>query len=671
MTIKPITTLLIANRGEIARRVIRTARAMGIRTVAIYSDPDAGSPHVSDADLAVPIGGASTAESYLVWQKILAAAQRVGADAIHPGYGFLSENAEFAEACASAGIRFVGPSPHSMREMGLKDRAKEWARKAGVPVLPDATITGDNPEEWADAAREVGFPLLVKAVAGGGGKGMHLVESQDKLNDAVASSRREGASLFGNSTVFLERYLQLSRHIEIQVFGDDHGNAIHLGERECSIQRRHQKVLEESPSPVITPEVRERMGATAVSLVTELGYVGAGTVEYLYDDETGGFYFLEMNTRLQVEHPITEEVTGLDLVALQLRVARGEPLALTQKDIRFSGHAIEVRLYAEDPSQDYLPTPGPLYFYEHPVCAGIRYEDGVSAPTQISSFYDPMIAKVISFADNRMDAAAALACALDATKVHGVRTNRSFLAALLRDPDYLVGQTRTDFLEHHPDLLDPPSATPGAVHLAAAVAVSAARRGADHPLRNVAGPGFRPMPAHPLASAVWRREGDEQALSIGYRLGAWSGDTDLLIVVEGQEHRCTLRHLRGEGVTVGYAGVDYPCTVRTYPDGSVWVNDVTSQSAWRPEPRLPGPDSAAGPSALGPVNDIPGTVVSVNVAAGDTVTAGQKLVIVEAMKMEHPATAAVDGKVEAVHVSVGQYVDAHTVLVTLAAEDGQ
>jgi len=661
-----ISTLLIANRGEIARRVIRTARAMGIRTVAVYSDPDARSPHVTDADFAVPIGGASSAESYLVWEKILDAARRTGANAIHPGYGFLSENAEFAEACAAAGILFVGPSPDSIREMGLKDRAKEWARKADVPVLPDAVITGDDTATWEAAAAEVGFPLLVKAVAGGGGKGMRLIECADDVIESVASARREGANLFGNPTVFLERYLKFSRHIEIQVFGDKHGNAVHLGERECSIQRRHQKVLEEAPSPVITPEVREKMGSTAVSLVRELGYVGAGTVEYLFDDETGGFYFLEMNTRLQVEHPVTEEVTGLDLVALQLRVARGEPLGFGQSEVRIDGHAIEVRLYAEDPANDYLPTPGMLHHYTHPVRTGIRYEDGIAAPAEISPFYDPMIAKIISHADNRAEAAFALAAALDGTQMHGVRTNRAFLAALLRDPDYLAGATRTDFLDHHQHLLDPPMATAWPVHLAAAIAVSTARRAGADPVRGHARPGFRPLATRLLTRATWHRAGQDAALQVGYRLGGWQGETDLLLDVDGVVHEFTLRDLDVDGVRVHYDGVDYPCTVRVHSDGSVWVNDASSQSGWQQEARLPDPGDATA-AALGPVNEIPGTVVDIAVEVGDRVTAGQKLVVIEAMKMEHPATAAVDGTVEQIHVTVGQYVDAHTVLITLAA----
>ncbi|WP_206029838.1 biotin carboxylase N-terminal domain-containing protein [Rhodococcus sp. IC4_135] len=664
----PINTLLVANRGEIARRVIRTARAMGIRTVAVYSDPDARSPHVTDADFAVAIGGSSSADSYLKVDKILDAARRTGADAVHPGYGFLSENPEFAEACEAAGINFVGPSAQSMRVMGLKDRAKEWARKADVPVLPDAVITGDDTSEWESAAAEVGYPLLAKAVAGGGGKGMRLIERSEDLVDSVASSRREGANLFGNSTVFLEKYLRYSRHIEIQVFGDKHGNAVHLGERECSIQRRHQKVLEEAPSPVIGPDARERMGSTAVSLVRELGYVGAGTVEYLYDDETGGFYFLEMNTRLQVEHPVTEEVTGMDLVALQLRVARGETLGFEQSDVRIDGHAIEVRLYAEDPANDYLPTPGQLHRYTHPDRIGLRYEDGIVAPAEISPFYDPMIAKIVAHAGNRTDAAFALASAIDATHVHGVTTNRSFLASLLRDPDFLDGATRTDFLDGHPYLLNPAARTAERVHLAAAVAVSTSRRAAHDPMRGHARPGFRTLAARTLTHATWHRLGDDTAIEIGYHQNGWSGDADLEVEIDGTRHEFRLLDLTSDSVRVQYDGVDYPCTVVIHPDESIWVNDSSSQSGWRRSPRLPDPDSGAA-TALGPVNDIPGTVVAIAVEIGDVVTAGQKLVTVEAMKMEHPAAAAVDGTVEHIHVEVGQYVEAHTVLVTLSAVD--
>jgi len=383
---RQIRTLLVANRGEIARRVIRTARAMGIGTVAIYSEPDAGSPHVTDADRAVPLRGATAAETYLDVTKVLDAAQRARADAVHPGYGFLSENAEFAEACAVAGLLFVGPDPRTMREMGLKDRAKAIARAAGVPVLPDAAVPGDDPAAWLAAAQGVGYPLLVKATAGGGGKGMRRVSGAADLVDAVEGARREAASSFGNATVFLERYLTTPRHIEIQVFGDQHGSALHLLERECSVQRRHQKVLEEAPSPAVDEAVRASMGQTAVALVRELGYVGAGTVEYLLDDSGPDpeFFFLEMNTRLQVEHPVTEQVLGLDLVRLQLEVAMGLPLQLRQDDVVPRGHAIEVRLYAEDTARDFLPTPGALLGYDHVDLPGLRYEDGVWQPPPVS-----------------------------------------------------------------------------------------------------------------------------------------------------------------------------------------------------------------------------------------------------------------------------------------------
>jgi len=662
----PIRTLLVANRGEIARRVIRTARARGIRTVAVYSEPDARSPHVADADLAVALGGTTSAESYLDGSKILAAARASGADALHPGYGFLSENADFAEACADAGILFVGPSPDSMREMGLKDRAKEIARKAGVPVLPDAQISGDDPEEWRGTAQEVGFPLLVKAVAGGGGKGMRLVEAVDDLVEAVAAARREAGSSFGNSEIFLERYLQQARHVEVQVFGDAHGGAVHLGERECSVQRRHQKVLEEAPSPVVGPELRERMGSTAVALVRELGYLGAGTIEYLLDDRTDEFFFLEMNTRLQVEHPVTEEVTGLDLVALQFRVAQGEPLGVDQADVAPRGHAIEVRLYAEDPARGYLPTPGPLYRYSHPDRPGLRFEDGVAAPGEVSPFYDPMLAKVIAYAGTRAEAAAALAAALDETQVHGVVTNRAFLAALLRESDFLAGETRTDFLDLHPGLLTPPPATPRIVHLAAAVAVSVAGRRAADPVTGFAPPGFRPLAAELLTRAEWRPDGGE-ALTVGYRLGAASGDTDLVLEVDGERHELTLLDLGVDGVRVRYEHVDHRCAVASHPDGSWWVNDVREQSSWYPVPRLPDAQAAVA-GASGPVADMPGTVVHVAVEVGQQVTAGQTLVVLEAMKMEHATAAAADGVVEEIHVSVGEYVAAQTTLVTLSQE---
>ncbi|MGH3344491.1 MAG: acetyl-CoA carboxylase biotin carboxylase subunit, partial [Carbonactinosporaceae bacterium] len=485
---REIRTLLVANRGEIARRVMRTAHVMGIRTVAVHSDPDTSAPHVADADLAVPLGGASAAESYLDRAKILDAARRSGADAVHPGYGFLAENAEFAEECAAAGLNFVGPSPEAIRAMGLKHRAKQLAREAGVPVLPDGQITTEDRNDWRAAADLVGYPLMVKAVAGGGGTGMRLVGNGGHdgraLVDAVESARREAQGAFGDDRVFLERYLRGPRHVEVQVFGDLAGNVLHLLERECSIQRRHQKVVEEAPSPAVSPQLRARMGEAALALARALGYAGAGTVEFLLDQH-GTFYFLEMNTRLQVEHPVTEEVTGLDLVRMQLEVAQGHPLPVSQADIAARGHAIEVRLYAENPARGFAPSFGPLWTYRHAATArevpGIRYEDGVAAGGEISPFYDPMLGKVIAHAATRTEAALRLRRALAGMRLHGPATNRDFLVALLDDPDFLAGETSTAYIETHPGLRSPgvpgqAAGSPTVAHLVAAVAVTAHRR---------------------------------------------------------------------------------------------------------------------------------------------------------------------------------------------------
>jgi len=672
----PIRTLLVANRGEIARRVTRSGRQMGIVTIAVYSDADADAPHVRDADLAVPLGGATATESYLDHAKLLAAAAASGADAIHPGYGFVSENADFAQACTDAGLTFVGPSPDTIRQMGIKDHAKAVAYTAGVPVLPDAAVTGDDENDWLSAADTVGFPLLVKATAGGGGKGMRRVTDRAGLADAVRSARREAGNSFGDPTVFLERYLPTARHIEIQVFGDTHGNAVHLFERECSVQRRHQKVLEEAPSAAVTPELRARMGDTAVALVTQLGYVGAGTVEYLLD-QTGPeprFYFLEMNTRLQVEHPVTEQITGTDLVRWQLQVAMGEPLPATQDELAVTGHAIEVRLYAEDPAQDYLPTPGALLRYHHDQADGLRFEDGVTAPCEVSSYYDPMLAKVIAHAPTRTEAAARLAAALSSSQIHGTTTNRDFLTAILRDPDFLAGATHTDFLDRHPHLTRPRSgAATGDLSvladLAAAIATTTTRRRLDDPVTGHAPPGFRLLPGAPATRATWSRLDHEPSdLDVTYRLRGKSenGCETLDMTVHGQAYRFALRSLGPDAVRVIAGGLDRRYEVARYDDGTVWVNSRTGQTGWRQQPRLPGP--AENQDAAGPVSNLPGTVVAVHVQPGDHVVTGQKLVVLEAMKMEHTITAAADGVVETVHVAVGQNVPPQAALVTLTGD---
>jgi propionyl-CoA carboxylase alpha chain len=678
-----IRTLLVANRGEIARRVFRTARTMGIRTVAVYSEPDASARHVRDADVAVGLGGSTAAESYLDAGRVLGAARRAGADAVHPGYGFLAENAGFAAACADAGLVFVGPGPEAIRTMGLKHEAKAAARAAGVPVLPDGAV-GESAEDWLLAAKSVGFPLLVKAAAGGGGKGMRLVRGPDELADAVTGARREAASAFADGRVFLERYLPGARHVEVQVFGDTSGTVVHLGERECSVQRRHQKVLEESPSPAVTPALRERMGASAVALAAALGYAGAGTVEFLLDDATGEFFFLEMNTRLQVEHPVTEEVTGYDLVRLQLEVAAGLSLparlvSAGSADAR--GHAIEARLYAEDPARDFTPTFGRLHRYAGPHLPGVRYEDGVAGGSELSAYYDPMLAKVVAHAPTRAEAAARLRRALAGMHLHGPRTNRDFLVALLADPDFLAGATRTDFVPEHPALLSPAPATPEVVHLAAAVAVTAHRRRAAAPVAGFAPPGWRLRilgDARAGTAARWQRADADPSgagwREVRYRLGAGSGETELVLGVAGAEHTLELGGLGPDGVRVGFEGVHRQCTVHVHPaaDGAgteVWVNDPDGQTAWREQQRLP--IAAAAAAGGGPTSEVPGTVSAVLVTPGDRVRAGQPLVVLEAMKMEHPAVAVGDGVVAEVHVEVGQYVQAHELLVTLAAaEDG-
>lgn len=651
-------TLLVANRGAIARRIFRTAKEMGIRTVAIFADADASAAHIGDADLAVPIGGRASADSYLDIGKVLEAAERAGAQAIHPGYGFLSENPDFAQACADAGLVFIGPSPQVIRRMALKDRAKEVARAAGVPVQPDAPASGHSPADWRAAGDSVGYPLLVKAVAGGGGRGMRLVKQATDLPDAIRSARREALSAFGNDEVFLERFLVPARHIEIQVVGDLQGQVVHFGERECSVQRRHQKVLEEAPSAAIDAGIREVMGQTSVGLVKHLGYTGAGTVEYLYDDRSKEFHFLEMNTRLQVEHAVTEEAYGVDLVRLQLEVSAGLPLAITQHQIAPARHAIEVRLYAEDPARDFLPAPGVIRRYAHPARRGIRYEDTLARSGEIPAFYDALLAKVIATAMSRDEAARQLAAALEQTVVHGTPSNRDFLIALLRDEDFRNATTSTDFLEHHAALRVPPPATPRIVHLAAAISTQLARA-----RKSAVPPGFRVMPGGIGPAARWRGP-DGDVLEVAYRMTAYEPDrSELLLDLQGSSYTCTVRDLRPDHVRVTLDGIERPCAVARYDDGSVWVNDPAAQSRWERLTRL---GVARSPAISGsPVAEMPGTVVSVLVTAGQHIKAGEPLVVVEAMKMEHPARASHDGVVTAIHVEVGQYVEMHAALVTL------
>ena len=639
------STLLIANRGEIARRVIRGAREMGIRTVAVYVDADADAPFVKDADQAVRLPG-----SYLDGKAVLEAARSTSAEAIHPGYGFLSENAGFAADVTAAGLAWVGPSPEVIEQMGDKLAAKALAEKAGVPTLPGS----EDPE----AGDEVGYPLLVKAAAGGGGKGMRIVESPGDLEEAVASARREAASGFGDDRVFLERYVARARHIEIQILGDAHGSVVHLGERECSIQRRHQKILEESPSPRVDPAMRAAMGDAALSLAQVLGYQSAGTVEFLVDDDTGEYFFLEVNTRLQVEHPVTEAVTGIDLVREQLRVAAGESLGYGQDDIRFEGAAIEARLYAEDPANDFLPATGTLVAFEPAPSPEVRWDSGVARGSVIGVDFDPMLAKVIAHGPTRAEAAGRLALALERTHLGGVTTNRDFLAATLRTPEFLAGDTTTDFIER----VAPPRtlevSQQEAEHLAQLGALWI--RGVNRRAAQVLGDapaGWRNsrMPDQEIVLA-----GRDGEITVSYRtlrdgrvlfsdgrharVHAWS-EEGIDAEIDGQRNHVRITRADSRLVVLGARG------------------DLEFEIC--PRFKLPGADEAVG----GFVAKMPGKVIDLRVAAGERVSAGQTLVVLEAMKMEHPMSAAEDGVVTEVRVELGEQVEAGTLLLVFEPDE--
>ena len=654
-----ITKVLVANRGEIARRVFRTCAQMGIGTVAVYSDADAGAPFVREADEAVPLGGLTPAESYLRMDVVLAAAERVGADAIHPGYGFLSENAEFARRCAAAGLTFIGPSATAIEAMGSKLQARDLMERAGVPVLPGRDLTGVAESEVAGVAEDIGWPVLVKASYGGGGRGMRVVRDPDQLVEAIASARREAGSAFGNDTVFLEHYVDEPRHVEIQIFGDQHGSIVHLNERECSIQRRHQKIIEESPSPAVDPELRARMGSAAVEAGRALAYVGAGTVEFLLAPD-GRFYFLEVNTRLQVEHPVTELVTGLDLVRLQLEVAAGAPLPPEALAASIRGHAIEARLYAEDPLNGFLPAAGALRHFEVRQAEGVRVDAGVQSGDVISTNYDPMLAKVIGYGRTREEATARLARAMRSARVLGVRTNRSLLVGILEHEEFVAGRLDTHFLDRMPpsDLVpaEPPDVEVGAL-LAAALADQAAQRASAKVLQTVAS-GFRSVPSSLQTRTYLRGDRD---LTVGYSLGRRQrfevGGTAVDVAVHGVDPAEVDLVVHGIRRRFGVRRVDGTAYVM-WSGGTVELSEV---------PRFPDstPPLESG-SLLAPM---PGSVVRLDVAEGDHVTAGKTVMVIEAMKMEHAIKATVDAVVASLPVRLGSAVDAGSVLIVLKEDD--
>ncbi len=641
---------------------MRTCRELGIATIAVYSEPDAREPFVREADLAVPLGGATPVESYLRIDAIVDAAKRSGADAVHPGYGFLAENAAFARACADAGITFVGPSPEAIDLMGSKLTAREIMENAGVPVLPGVDLTGLKGKAIQKAADKVGWPVLVKASFGGGGRGMRIVRDPADLLEAVKGAAREAGSAFGNDTVFLERYVDRPRHVEIQIVGDEHGTVVHLNERECSIQRRHQKIIEEAPSPVVDDALRRSMGDAAVLAGKAIAYVGAGTVEFLLTPQ-GEFFFLEVNTRIQVEHPVTELVTGLDLVRLQLLVAQGDALPPEAVDPPIRGHAIEARLYAEDPAHDFLPSAGPLHRFDLPDPPGVRIDSGVEAGTVVSVNYDPMLAKVIAHAPTRTEAARLLASVLERSRVHGVVTNRDLLVGILGEPEFSAGDIDTHYFDRHPptelmaDALDAPLAPLAA--LAAALAAQAERREAAPVLRGLPS-GWRNAPSQLITQAY---VAGETTATVGYRLGR-----DQQLEVDGEPiGDLEIISLTAGEVVFGVGGIRRAFRVDHVGD-AVYVDTHRYRVTLVEVPRFPDIDHhvAAG-SLLAPM---PGTVVRVETAVGDTVAAGQVLVVIEAMKMEHGISAPVDGVVAEVRVGDGEAVDGGQVLVVLAENEG-
>ena len=638
-------TVLVANRGEIAVRVIRTLRAMGIRSVAVFSDADAGARHVTEADVAVRIGPAPARQSYLNIPAVVGAAVRTGAQAVHPGYGFLSENADFAAALDHAGIVFIGPPAHAIATMGDKIAAKAAVSAFGVPVVPGISRPGLTDDDLIAGAADVGFPVLVKPSAGGGGKGMRMVERPAELPAALASARRESAAAFGDDTLFLERFVLVPRHIEVQVLADGHGNVIHLGERECSLQRRHQKVIEEAPSPLLDEATRARIGAAACDTARSVDYVGAGTVEFIVSaanpDE---FFFMEMNTRLQVEHPVTELVTGVDLVELQLRIAAGEKLALAQDDIAMTGHAIEARVYAEDPARDFLPTGGTVLDVTEPTAA--RVDSGICAGTVVGSDYDPMLAKIITHAADRPAALKALDRALAETAVLGVTTNIDFLRFLLTDPDVTEGSLDTGLLDRRVGDFRSPTAGDDEFAIAAAYRWLRYHQAAGDDLWTVPS-GWR---VGETAATVLRLRSGERTDHVRI-VGTPQAAT---VSVEHGETRTLAASLDGNELTVTLDGLRGRYRVAD-SDHQIWLagdNGVSMVEEVREAPVRPD-DEQSGDAEL--VSPMPGSVVAVGVTDGDRVDAGTVVVTVEAMKMEHALTAPVDGVVELL-VAVGDQV---------------
>ena len=657
-----IKKLLIANRGEIARRIIRTAHGMGIETVATYSDADAQGLHVREATQAVALGGNTSAESYLCIDKLIEAARTAGADAVHPGYGFLSENADFAQAVVDAGLSWVGPPAAAIQALGNKSRAKELAQSRGVPCLPgyngSTDADGQSDERFAREAQRIGFPLMVKATTGGGGRGMRLVLAESSLMTALHSARSEAWSAFGSAELLIERALLQPRHVEVQIFADQHGHCIHLGERDCSVQRRHQKIIEESPSPAVDATLRERMGRCAVELALSAGYVGAGTVEFLLDDtatenSAPSFYLMEMNTRLQVEHPVTEAVTGLDLVAWQLRMAQGEVLPLTQKKVTFTGHAIEVRLCAED--AQYTPHSGTVAHFAEPSAniASTRFDHAIYSGMAVAPYYDSMLGKLIVHAPTRQQAIEQLSSDLAQTQLLGLPSNRSFLKAILQDTEFQAGQARIPYLVHKAESLrQTMQADEQLALLHAAVAMYFANQ--HHPSEQLACPFAKSLrlqhqdTLHTLS--LQELGGDKVKLSYSgiEHVGSYQANVNRqhFVSVDGLQERVCAVQLDDQRWHVQVGGVD------------LWVEDST----------LAAPSTSTGVAGSAYIHaKFNGKVIAIQAEVGTTVKRGDTLVVIESMKLEHAIAATQDGVVASIDVALGQQVSTGQILVKLNA----
>jgi 3-methylcrotonyl-CoA carboxylase alpha subunit len=646
-------TVLIANRGEIAVRIARTLGRLGLESIAVHSDADAGARHVRAADRAVRLGPAPARESYLSVDRLIEAARRAGAQAVHPGYGFLSENAAFAEACEAAGLVFIGPSPGAIRVMGDKISAKRTVAAAGVPVLDGRNEPGLTDDDLVRAADEIGYPVLVKPSAGGGGKGMHVVASSAALREALTGARREAAASFGDDTLFVERFLPRPRHIEVQVLASAHGEVVHLGERECSLQRRHQKVVEEAPSVLLSPETRARIGAAACETARSVGYLGVGTVEFLVSDAApDDFFFLEMNTRLQVEHPVTELVTGLDLVEQQLRVAAGEPLGFTQEDVALTGHAVEVRVYAEDPARGFLPSTGTVLALHEPSGEGVRVDSGIRTGDSVGTHYDPMLSKVIAHGPDRPAALRRLEKALARTTILGLRTNLGFLAALLADPEVRAGRIDTEFIDRSLDALV--GSPPAPLEVYGLLRLLLLESASQDPWDVLS--GWRIGEHRPLTLRV-----DDAEIRVHGTPAAAAVTVDPLT----PPRPASIQRSAPDEVLVTIDGDTSRWHYALEPDGAVWLSDGRGTHRLSPAAQVTRARSqeAHGDELKSPM---PGVVVAVNVKPGDPVTTGQPLVVIEAMKMEHTVAALHDGTVAEVLVAPGDQVALDQPLATTA-----